>query len=416
MARKLTTVLLVVAVMAGLAGCSLLFTPPPAGLVAAAEKYAEDVRALPGVKAAEATVREVDPKDRPGEWRVDLVVDADAADGLSTVPASIEAVDPPSDAELTVTVRFPPGAGLAPVAITDAGAADVERVAALRQLPFVARAGFYYGLDVQLVEGTQLAEAVAGVRASQVVSSSGVLVSLSYPIGEGLIEVSSTGPSDAMIGLIEDLADDPSVEHINAWEPSVQRALERPSIMVDTDDPSSVVTALTGLVEPSVEGRPRTAFRVGGGDESIRGFVGLPLGSAEPDDLPLPPAPPPVDPAVLAGQLGDDAVGVAEFLAATAASSGIPGTPEVFTTSCGGSETSSQAQGNLLLPVFEYANSAQPAYDAIVAAWEADGYEHTDQATGTSIYTTSQSRAVVELTIRGTSEGITISAMGECRG
>lgn len=390
-----------------LSGCSLLFPAPPPELIAATEEYEKDVSALPGVKSAEAVVDSVDAYGGPAGWRVRLQVNAVSADGLSTLPGLVDAVSAPPGAELVVTLRFPSGPRLAAVAVTSAKAADIERVAVLRELPFAVSVGFYGDLSVELRQGTQLVDAVSAVRATEVLTSSPYdHVGLSDADNRLSVAVSFVGPSDPLVALIAELISDAQVQHVYSFGPSPEQPRAR--IMVDTEDQQSVVEALTTLNEPTVEGVPRSAFQVSADGEYISGFVGLPLGSAEPDDLPTPEAPEPTDPAVIAAQLAEDTVGVTAFLSATAESSGVPGVPEVFVGEC-------QVQGDLLLEVFDHADSAQPAYDAIVADWEADGYTQTDQATGTSIYTTTQSRAVVELTIRGTAEGIRISAFGACR-
>jgi hypothetical protein len=66
--------------------------------------------------------------------------------------------------------------------------------------------------------------------------------------------------------------------------------------------------------------------------------------------------------------------------------------------------------------VFDYVDSADDTYDAITESWEADGYTRSDQAMGTSIYSPITVQPVVQASIRGTSEGIRITAMAACTG
>lgn len=408
---RIRAVVLVAALLAGLTGCSL-WPEPPEELVAAAEIYAAEVRALPGVKTAEVTVDSLDPKDHPNDWVVSIGVETFTADDLSTVPAAVAAVRPPSGATSHVSVHIPAGPGLARVVVTDALPADIERAERLRVLPVAEAVVLLYGgFTVYLLDDAPLTDAVAGVRASGTLTPEPLdSVQVGYAGGRVAVDVSTAGPSDALIALIEQLDDDPAVQNVYATEPSEQDP--RPGIDVRSDDPSRMADTLAGFTEEDVAARPRTSFSSSGADLYIRGFVGLPLGSAEPDDLPPPPpAQPPTDPAVLAAQLAEDTLAITDFLAATVASSGIPGTPEVFESECPGGP---QVQGTLLLKVFEYEPSAYRAYDAIVAGWEAQGYAHTDQAMGTSIYT--GGREVAQLTIRGTVEGIEVAALGECRG
>jgi hypothetical protein len=407
----ITAALLVAVAMLGLCGCSL-FPEPPAELLTAAQVYADEVRELPGVEAAKASVEEVDRRDRPGEWLVRLVVDAVAADGLMTVPIAVAAVQPPLDAELLVTVRVPAALGLAPVDLTNALEADLARAATLRALPFAAAVHSDSGFSIDLLAGTRLKLAVSKVQESGVLASD-PLDHIRLVTQHLSVDVSATGPSAELAALIDDLGGDSSVQRVYATEAWQYSA--RPRLTVYLDNPTSLEGAVTALREPTVAGRPTTEFRLSDGDEEVRGFVGLPLGSAEPDDLPRPEPEPTADPAVVAAQLASDAAHIVEFLIGTADSAGVPGAATTVVTGCEAPATS-QVRGSLLLAVFDYSDSAEPAYDAIVAAWEAAGYTHTDQAVGTAIYTASDDRAVGQLTIRGTSEGIEISAWGLCRG
>jgi len=131
------------------------------------------------------------------------------------------------------------------------------------------------------------------------------------------------------------------------------------------------------------------------------------------------PTPHPVDEAALATQLAADTESVTHFLLAAAEAAGIPGipaAPDVFAGQCSNPDTLSQLQGTLLLPVFDYVDSADDAYDAITASWEADGYTSSDQAMGTAIYSPITDQPVVQASIRGTSEGIRVTAMTACAG
>ena len=418
MVRNCALAIILVAVLTAVSGCSLFFPEPPSDLVEAAQEYAAEVRELPGVTTAEATVDSVGSGG--DQWRVRIIVDATSADGLATVPAAVAAVQSPAGALSTITVRIPAAPDLARVVVSDAAAADIERAQTLRELPFAESVTLLYGeFTIYLFEDTLVSAAATGVRASGVLSTDPLdadpldFVQLGYAGGRVAVDVSAAGPSDALIGLIESFDNDSDLSHISSMEPSAESP--RPRISVSAEHPSRVADTLTEFPEESVAGRPRTGFGVSGGDDYIRGFVGLPLGSSEPDDLPVEEGPAPTDPAALAAQLAEDAVSVTDFLNATVESSGIPGAPDVFTGGCTNGEGATQTTGTLLLKVFEYEGTATRAYDAIVAGWEAAGYSHTDQATGTSFYTSAVPRAVTELSIRGTADGIQIWAWGECR-
>jgi hypothetical protein len=181
---------------------------------------------------------------------------------------------------------------------------------------------------------------------------------------------------------------------------------------VSSENASAAVIALAALEGDQRDGRPRTAFRVQGVGEPIRGYIGLALGSPEPDDL-APLAPEPVD---LTAQLDEYTRVVTALLTDTALAAGIPGSPQVYVTDCSDTEGVSQVEGMLVLDVFAYADTADPSYDAVTTFWEQRGYTHSDQALGTAIYSPSVAESVALATIRGTSDGIHIRVVSACVG
>lgn len=404
-----------VALLLGLAGCSL-FSDPPDGLIEAADEYASAVRALPGVSDAKADVTAVDQKDRPGEWRVNLVVTAISVDGLESVTDGVWSIQPPAGAVVAVTLRYPEESGLAPVSLGDPSTASAERARVLRVLPFVESVALS-GTEVSLLlaDGTRLDDAAAAIRATDVLAADPYdSVRVGYATDRVTIGISLAGPSAAVVSQIEVLAGDPGVQRVSSVEPT--RRLPRPQISVQTSDPAGVSSGLAGVRGDGADGRPRTAFMVTGGTSSVAGFVGLPIGTAEPDDLPLAlDGRDPTPPAVLAAHLAADAAALRSFLVDTIEASGAPGSPETYVVPCV-EPGLSRVEGYLLAHVFEVAETTYPAYDAITAVWEAGGFDHTDQATGTSIYTSTVTRGVVQASIVGTTDGIQISAFTECRG
>lgn len=416
MSQRAVRVLAVVAALAlGLSGCSL-FPSPPDGLIAAADAYAAEVRALPGVSDAEARVTSVDPKDKPDEWRVNLDVTATSADGLESVADGVWSIQPPAGAVADVTLRFPEASGMAPVSLGDPSSAVADRARTLRVLPFVESVAIS-GTEVslQLADGTRLDDAAAAIRASDVLASDPYdSVRLGYATDRVTVDISLAGPSAAVVSQIEVLVGDPGVQRVSSVEPT--RRLPRPQISVQTSDPAGVSSGLAGVRGDGVDGRPRTAFMVAGSTSSVAGFVGLPIGSAEPDDLPLAlEGRDPTPTAVLAAHLAADTAALGSFLVDTIEASGAPGAPETYVVPCA-EPGLSRVEGYLLAHVFEVAETAYPAYDAITAVWEAGGFDHTDQATGTSIYTSTVTRGVVQASIVGTTEGIQITAFTACRG
>lgn len=68
--------------------------------------------------------------------------------------------------------------------------------------------------------------------------------------------------------------------------------------------------------------------------------------------------------------------------------------------------------GSVLLPVSGQGLSQKNIFTEIAKAWEAQGFVRSDRALGTDIYTGDS----LQLHIRGTSEGVSISATSACSG
>jgi len=409
-ARHLLSTLLAAVLLLSAAGCSL-FPEPPAAFVGAASKFEEEIRALPGVASATAEVRDVDPKDKPGQFYLSLVVTATNSDGLTTLPDLLSAIQPPAGLEVRQTLNVPAGPQVAKVSLNNSR--DVARAKALRVLPFVTSVRLDDGVDsVQVSEGVELAPAIAALRESGTLTADPFdSVSLAWDASDLNVSVSMAGPSAALVEYFENAQ--LQLDQVSSSEP--RDWLPRPIVNLVAPNPDLVAKALSELVGDELEGRPRTAFSVYSDTQEASGYVGLPLGSPKPDDLTTTDSvPPPVDEEVRATQIAADTRVVTDFLLDTAKASGIPGTPEMFVGSCASPDNSPQVQGALLLPVFDFTNSAEPAYAAVTKSWEAVGYIHSEQATGTAIFTPQGKQPIVQATVRGTSDGIRISAMAAC--
>lgn len=415
--RRLLAIALGAAVLLATAGCSWLVPDPPDDVVAKAEAYAAQIRDLPGVDSAEARVTAVDPKDKPNEWRTAVRVIATGADDLPLLPGAVSAIRAPSGLISRVTIDFPAAQGIAALTLGSFDSAAVQRAGVLRALSAVRSVAVTeWGSGVTVGAGTSLTEAAALIRGTGTLTTDPFdAVHVGHESGKGNAEISQAGPSDPLLRFIDKLVADPAVRFADSAEPSEQSA--RPLVRVGAADPDSVAAALAGLAGDEREGRPRTAFGVSDEDAPIRGFVGLPLDSPEPDDLVPPPVPPtPDEEAARAAALAEYELQVGAFLDDAAEAAGIPTTPEVFVTDCETPATGSRVQGMLLIDVFAQADSADPAYDAITSAWEKKGYTHSDQALGTAVYAPITSQPVAQATIRGTSDGIRISAFSPCVG
>ena len=409
-ARRLLLTLLGATLLLGASGCSL-FPEPPASLVEAAIKFEAEIRALPGVASANAEVADVDPKDNPGQYYLSVVVTAKNSKDLATVPDLIATVQSPAGLKLRHTLIVPAGEQVA--AVTLDNSRNVARAEALRSLPFVTSVRLDDHADrVQVAEGVELTPAVAALRGSGALTAGPFdSVAMAWDATDLDISVSMAGPSAALIDFIDNTW--LRLDRVSSSEPGDLQ--QRPTLSVDASHPEAVSKALAALVGDELDGRPRTAFRVRSDTDEISGYVGFPLGSPEPDDLAaVDPVPPPVDEAARAAQIAADTKTVTRFLVDSAEASGIPGTPNVFVGGCSSAVDSPQVQGTLLLPVFDYLDSAELPYEAVTASWEKSGYAHSEQATGTAIFSPKERRQIAEATIRGTSEGIQITAAAAC--
>jgi hypothetical protein len=448
--------LLVAASTFALAGCT--WFDPPKEVSAEAETLASQIRALDGVAEVDVDVRSRDMKDHAGDWIFYFRISTTNSKALQSSPSAIEAVTNQATVYgVDVAVELPASIGVAPVVLRDLSATTVRAAGGLRVLPEVTAVtvgGEYGGTTVDMSPDASLAETAAALRS---VTGYGADTSLTGydPLHtitiqwdgavkdtSHFVEIGATGPSDPVLRALDGLGADSSVDRIYAveegswWYPT-----HRPTIEISANSVRDVVDRLTTTLDPAAEAglRPRTAFRVtiAPGAE-YDGYVGLPLGSAEPQELPAPPTPPtppvrpePVvgelaptvaapewvpstDPAVLA-QLTELTGEVEAFLHNVEAISGV--TEEISTNvgPCATAGLQSSVTGYIVLPIYDIADSADAAFAAIVGNWVQSGLNRSDRAMGLDIYSNRSADAViVDATIRGTTEGIRVSATSVC--
>jgi hypothetical protein len=177
---------------------------------------------------------------------------------------------------------------------------------------------------------------------------------------------------------------------------------------------------------------PRSSFEVTVYPEdmarvTVDGFVGLPAGSPAPDDgrkppsppapAPLPPPPAPETPDEQAARVANDQVAIAQLLDAAGDIAGIRGTPTIQTVACQaeGIDSGLRVEGSVVIPVFKVAKTADAAYAAITDSWKAAGMSPAGGALGRLAFGTASTTAPVQqTTIRGTTEGLSITAQGRC--
>ncbi|TFD48982.1 hypothetical protein E3T55_13180 [Cryobacterium frigoriphilum] len=266
------------------------------------------------------------------------------------------------------------------------------------------------------------------------------------------VTASTTFPSSGLAEVLGELAAETHVDDLayDGQPDNFTGDTWRPTLRVQADSPQSARTItqlLTGLEPAQAAGEPRASFSVfapnaDATNEHIferTGFLGLALGSPEPDDALEAPQPEPeatetapgdaipeASPGVVAlapeaasRRLQSDLLRVTELLDAAGDTAGIRGTAAVALTACDAG-TGEHVSGSVLLPIFEITDSAQAPFDAVARSWNRQGFDATDRGMGTDIYTprdpsnTDASDSLRRLTLRGTAEGLSISAESVC--
>jgi 8-oxo-dGTP pyrophosphatase MutT (NUDIX family) len=394
-----------------LAGCAA----PPAGSEAALDALADRLRAVPGIASVETSLREVDPKDS-SDWTAGVDVESSGSD-LSIAADVREAIGRGvPGALLQVGLSVEAGGGSSAVSLDPRRESDVELAEQLRVLPFAERVDLLVSRSVELERGVAFAEAVAAVRS--VADTDPERGDVAVHRGTTGITVDEAHPGADLVAALDVLDADPRVESISSWSawPDGVRA----SVDVTTDDIDRIAEMLAATADEAADAatRPRTRFTVFTPDysEDRSGWLGLPLGSSEPDDLALGGPPGPViDPAEAAARLAAGEAGVRAFLESAVLTAGIPAEVATDLEECpDGSGT--RMAGRVIIPVFTVLDSAQEPFDAIVAGWSAEGLEQTDRAMGRDYWAPRATRedAVDSASIRGTTEGLSLTAAAEC--
>ena len=457
--RRTLALALVAASTIALSACT--WFAPPKEVSAEGDAIAETLRAIDGVAEVDVDVSSRDAKDHPNDWIFHFDVTARNSDGLGSVPLEIRtAVARATVYGVDVVLDVPAALGVAAVTLLSVDESAVTAAARLRTLPEVesAQVGGWPGTLVDKRPSASLSETGAAIRAVEGFGGADTLTGedplLSVTIGwDGAaadarhsVEIAASGPSDPVLDALALLGDDTSIDRIYAteaqgWSSLGDQAWGRPTIELSAHNPSTTIELLTSTADPAaVPGlRPHTAFgiRVDTGTEFL-GYVGLPPGSPDPDDVPDPPEPdgavddsgeqpeagvpaaqaeewvPSTDPAALA-LLDQRTTEVIAFIENTQAIAGVSAEFATGVGPCVSTGQKSSVSASFVLPIFQIADSADAAFAAIVSDWKRSGLGYSDRALGLDIYSNPRADAAIAgATIRGTSEGISISVTSAC--
>jgi hypothetical protein len=424
-----------------LSSCSFFVTPPPPTSVATAATALKDtLRKTAGLTEVKVTVAPRDekdggPLDNPEAWLItaDVIAQTPTIDVHPIVSAIENQLDTARRvAPVTATLQLR-GDGLPDAALDflDGGSGAtvtdaVDEVIRLRTLTGIQAVDVSIGgpqPNVTINSTDQWPAIIGQLRALDGFGKglfAAVTVGSSGPVS-GSITVGTSTPDDATLAGLGEVVKQPGVTLLSydAVRPSDSWDGWRPSLSVDTRSRSAAAAVLSLLTSfdqhaAPVPGIPRATFRVYStvdGHETD-GYLGLPLGSAAPRDLvPAPqPTPVPVDPSVEAAKLAANLKLMHKLLDDAGTIAGIRGTPSIGTASCA-TGPGTQVNGTVLIPIFKVTDSADAAYAAIIASWKSQGYTNEDHAAGTELRTGGPLNL---LTIRGTSDGLIITATSHC--
>jgi hypothetical protein len=315
-----------------LAGCSLLAEPPDS-VSAAASSATKKVTTAPGVEsvAAQTTLRDYQGEGSwsdPEAWVVHLTVNAEAGGpDLESAAGEIAdaLVDAPADVQMDAVVVVPHLDGNADAEIHFGQAARGDgvagdRVRAARELASVSgvsRVTVGLNDDPPRVETTDLTDwpdVAGGIRRLPDFASGSLAgLALIAPMDSGeswsgdgsdglRMELGTASPSPALIEEVTGLAADSAVQSIAFYsgeEVLADDVRDRPSLHVGVttrEEATALAKHLSGLDDERLrpDGTGRASFEVeprenndGVDPFTIFGYIGLPLGSDEPQDLAL---------------------------------------------------------------------------------------------------------------------------------
>lgn len=433
-------------------GCSPLIQTPPESATSVLDAAVRVLEATEGVASVSSRIEPKEPMasgeaDDPDTWVATLSVTADpdakelgaVLDAASEQAASVRTV---ARVDTTVSARLGPAAVSTMFALSmfegkprssvgeDLAAAGVA-LASIPGATAVTVPSTTMAAEVLVAEPISVPPVAASVRALASMGS-GPLTAVTVrsqptaPTSVSALSVTldAAGPSDALVETLAGMLQAPSVESVT-YSAAQRNATDtqtasRPDVKVtvaSTADANEVAAQLAGLDagQSVTANSPRASFSVFEASRATslaEGFLGLPMGSPQPDDVT--PGGSYRSPEADSARLEADRAAVSELLTDAATIAGISGNEDVRVVTCSAG-VGQQAAGSVVIPIFDVAATADDAYAKIVESWEAAGLVYSEGALGTAIYAaTSPTLLVQHATIRGTADGISIHAEGGC--
>ena len=268
-------------VAGAVAGCSMR-PDAPRELQLRAANLADSVEAIPGIQSADATVEDVDFKDKPGERYIQLTATAISPAGIDSLPSRLAPVLDDArqrGSTIRLDLRIPGSAGIAPTTLSELSVGMTRTVEALRSTPGILSVnGTAYAprLYASTTSTTPLISVLPLVRdalrtGGDVVPSVVVTSNAQDAVGHISVDVSRTWPSAELGTALEQIQHLNSLRYLSASQPEKASRI----IIADISDPAEVaaVSDLLSKVSSSGDGTP-TTFLINGPDgEQVHGTI-----------------------------------------------------------------------------------------------------------------------------------------------
>jgi hypothetical protein len=380
---------------------------PPAGARASLDTLRDRIGALAGIASVEAGLGHEDGYGT--SWKASVTATATTADLATAAEVAAAAEDGVTGASLDLTVDFPASEGLAPVGLDPRIPSLVELAEELRASVIVDSVRLdAVGNAATITSDASFVSAASEIR--PLIGDAPIVLSR----GHAAVTITPTVPGAAVLSVVDALAVQPTVSMVDVVQGGLS---DRPLLRVTSTDAAAVAGALASTVDEAADAgtarRTEFASSQDGVVDVARGWVGLPLGSPEPDDEDawLPPdnaTATPVD-------VTEQEAAIRAFLEHAVTATGIPTEVTTQTRQCA-DEPGTQAVADALVPVFTVYDDARKSFGAVVSAWRAAGLQVSGRAMGRDYWSAgSDSPAgVSSASIRGTADGLSLDAESVC--